>query len=545
MTLQMRKNRTITILAIVITAMLGFFSTNCKKIEPERLIIIKTGTVEEVSQTSCVLSAILLDVGDQGVAQHGFCFSLTSNIADIAFCSEMGSKRTKGEFTDVVNGLTPGTSYHVWAYAADGGETEYGQSLSFDTPPFEKPFLETQGPSEITFNSAHSGGNILSDGGSEITERGVCWNTSPEPNIGHAKTTDGSGPGEFGSNLAPLEPDTKYYIRAYATNSMGTGYGNEHSFTTPIQPIAPEVVTHMVSSIEHFSAWCGGTIASDGGIPILSKGLCWSATEPEPTLADPTIEFGNDPEPFNMEIAGLDHNTEYFVRAYATNSEGTGYGDPVAFRTLFMCGSQLVDERDGQTYFTVNIGEQCWMAENLNVGVMVDVSDVQQDNDILEKHCYNNDISNCDTYGGQYTWDEMMQYTLVEMAQGVCPAGWHIPSDLEWKIMERALGMTVEESDGTSWRGTDEGGQLKSGGTSFWNPPNTGATNTVLFSALPSGMVWNDGSSSGIGDFALFWTSTSILETQAWYRYLHTDETRIYRVDGYRQNSTPVRCVKD
>jgi uncharacterized protein (TIGR02145 family) len=105
--------------------------------------------------------------------------------------------------------------------------------------------------------------------------------------------------------------------------------------------------------------------------------------------------------------------------------------------------------------------------------------------------------------------------------------------------------MSVAASDSASWRGTDEGGKLKSSGTSLWNPPNAGATNSSLFSALPSGIVWNDGSSTGMGDFAVFWTSTPILDTQAWYRYLHTDEVRIYRVDGYRPNSTPVRCVKD
>ena len=138
-----------------------------------------------------------------------------------------------------------------------------------------------------------------------------------------------------------------------------------------------------------------------------------------------------------------------------------------------------------------------------------------------------------------------MQYTEIESSQGVCPAGWHIPSDYEWKILERNLGMSVEQSDATEWRGTDEGGKLKSGGTSLWNPPNTGATNSSLFSALPAGMVFHDGGSSGLDDFAVFWTSTPILDTQAWYRYLHTDESRIYRVDGFRPNTSSVRCVKD
>jgi uncharacterized protein (TIGR02145 family) len=138
-----------------------------------------------------------------------------------------------------------------------------------------------------------------------------------------------------------------------------------------------------------------------------------------------------------------------------------------------------------------------------------------------------------------------MQYSEIESSQGVCPAGWHIPSDYEWKIMEISLGMPVREADAADWRGSDEGGKLKSGGTSLWNPPNTGASNSSMFSALPAGMVFHDGKSIGLGDFAVFWTSTPMLDTQAWYRYLHTDESRIYRVDGYRPNTTSVRCVKD
>ncbi len=638
----------ITILTIAITAMLGLFATNCKKIEPERLIIVKTGEIIDVSQTSCVLSATLLDVGgDQGVTQYGFCFSLTSNIADIAFCSEKGSKKTKGEYTDVFNGLTPGTSYHTWAYASGDGVTEYGKSLSFETPPVEKPTLETVGPSLVTFNSAHSGGNILSNGGSGITARGICWNTSPTPTIAHLKTTDGTGTGEFGSNLTELEPEIKYYIRAYATNSEGTGYGNELTFTTPVKPVPPElttngieeitwnsavgggnitsdggseiterglcwglnsnptkadffsasgggvggfviqmteltpetgyyvrayainsgnitygneqvfntnpepvepyVVTAEVNDIGPNSAHCGGSIDNDGGAPIISKGFCWSKN-PNPTLADANIEYVNGTDPYDMEIQGLDHDTEYFVRAYATNSHGkTGYGNQQIFRTHFLCGSILQDPRgDLQEYATVPIGEQCWMGQNLNVGQMVDTSLIQGDNGTLEKYCYDNDINNCDVYGGQYTWDEMMQFTTAEMAQGVCPDRWHIPSDDEWKILETWLGMQPASLDSVDYRGNSEGGLLKSTATPPWNEPNFGAIDPYQFSALPAGMVWYYGLSTGEGDFTVFWTSTFIDAKNAVYRMLHTNESRISRKDdGYRPNTTSVRCVKD
>lgn len=632
--------------AVLLLVMLAFITSDCKKIEPERLILIRTGSVSAVTQTSCSVSATLYDVGGgSGVSQHGFSWAVTDDLSAIINNTNLGSRGEKGNFSGQITGLSPGTTYYVWAYASKGDHTEYGNSQSFQTSSVAIPTLETQAVGEITSTSGHSGGIISSDGGATITLKGVCWSTSPTPTTGDFTTENGSGTGEYGSDMTGLNPSTTYFVRAYAVNSAGTGYGNQVEFTTlgqmsppvvttnPVEeqswnyavgggnviseggseiterglcwgqspnptkadysatspggigefnvemtnllpnteyfvrayainsidiaygddavfstlpePVEPSVVTYEVTLIEYTGATCGGSITSDGGAPVIAKGLCWS-TSPNPTVAGPSLEYGAGSDPFTMEISDLDHNTEYYVRAYATNSAGkTGYGNQVTFATLFLCGSQLVDPRDGKTYFTVSIGEQCWMAENLNVGSQIASTELQTDNGSIEKYCYENNPDYCTTYGGMYSWDEMMQYTLIESSQGVCPDGWHIPSDLEWKIMERAIGMTVEESDGTSWRGDDEGGKLKTGGTSFWNPPNEGATNSTLFSALPSGMVWNDGSSSGIGDFAVFWTSTPILETQAWYRYLHTDEARIYRVDGFRPNTTTVRCIKD
>ncbi|MCK5134516.1 MAG: hypothetical protein KAR19_01915 [Bacteroidales bacterium] len=634
----------ITIMAIAAMACIGFFSTNCERIEPERLIIIKASTVSEVTRTSCTVAATLFDVGPSGVNQHGFCWSLTPDPAEAINCTQMGSKKAKGKFNGVLTGLNPGTPYHVWAYASNGDVKVYGKSQSFNTLSVELPHLETAGISSITSNSAGCGGNIISDGGAEITARGVCWNISGNPTIEQTHTTDGSGAGDYGSNILELSPDTKYYVRAYATNTVGTAYGNEQSFTTLSGPGLPQVVTNGVEEITSNSAHCGGSISNDGGAEITSKGLCWSvspeptlanfsnvagtgtgefsiqmtdllpeteyfvrayatnsagtaygneqifgtlpepvvplvvtnsvegiestsvtcggsisddggsaiiskgfcwSTDPNPTLSDSYNVVGSGPEPFTIEISDLAPDTEYFVRAYATNSVGTGYGNQQEFRTLFICGTQFVDKRNGQLYLTVSIGDQCWMAENLNIGERIAFPARPGDNVTIEKYCYDDDDANCDLYGGQYTWDEMMQYTQVEMAQGVCPDGWHIPSDHEWKILERSLGMTEEESNGTQWRGSNEGGKLKAAGTAYWNDPNEGATNSSLFTALPSGFLIHDGSFSGLGYFTVFWTSTPILETQAWYRMLDADHSQIYRIDGYRPNTTPVRCVKD
>jgi uncharacterized protein (TIGR02145 family) len=138
------------------------------------------------------------------------------------------------------------------------------------------------------------------------------------------------------------------------------------------------------------------------------------------------------------------------------NSVDVSYGNEVSFTTDFLCGTNFLDRRDDQSYWTVKIGNQCWFAENLNVGTMIDSLSEQKNNAILEKYCYRNFESNCNLYGGLYQWDEMMQYTTIESSRGLCPVGWHVPSDTEWKILEMQLGMSETEANKTGWRGTTE-----------------------------------------------------------------------------------------
>jgi uncharacterized protein (TIGR02145 family) len=248
---------------------------------------------------------------------------------------------------------------------------------------------------------------------------------------------------------------------------------------------------------------------------------------------------------FESTMTGLEQNHKYYVRAYAINASGTGYGDQIVFTTSFDCETLLTDPRDGKTYMTVQIGKQCWMAENLNVGEFITGMKIPGYNGVIEKHCYDDDEANCDLYGALYRWDEMMGHTTIEMTQGICPKEWHIPSDDEWKTLEKELGMSQAEADGEEWRGTDEGGKLKAAGTTYWNEPNTGATNSSLFTALPAGGLDNAGNYRGLGYYTVYWTSTLKIDTQCWYRYLSADEGRIYRADENKDFGIAVRCVKD
>lgn len=194
------------------------------------------------------------------------------------------------------------------------------------------PVLSTEPVTNITFTTAASGGDITSDGNAAITARGVCWSTSSNPTIADTKTSDGNSTGQFVSNIIGITAGTTYYVRAYATNSAGTAYGDEVLFTANSIQLAV-LSTSAVSSIASTGATSGGIITDDGGGGITERGVCWS-TSSSPTIAGSHTSDGTGKGSFTSNLTGLSASTPYFVRAYATNSAGTAYGNEVAFTTI-------------------------------------------------------------------------------------------------------------------------------------------------------------------------------------------------------------------
>jgi hypothetical protein len=192
------------------------------------------------------------------------------------------------------------------------------------------PTIITESISSITDTTAIGGGHITSDGGSPITARGVCWNTAENPTTANIKTSNGTGTGTFTSSLTGLNPNTTYYVRAYATSSAGTGYGNQVSFNTNAS--LPRVITNEISYITLTSAQSGGNVISDEGATVTARGVCWSTSE-NPTLSDDYTIDSRGIGSFTSNITGLFRNTTYYLRAYATNSIGTGYGNELSFTT--------------------------------------------------------------------------------------------------------------------------------------------------------------------------------------------------------------------
>jgi hypothetical protein len=182
----------------------------------------------------------------------------------------------------------------------------------------------------ITGNEATSGGNVTNDGGSSVIARGVCWGINPSPDLTDNFTSDGSGTGTFNSNMLGLTSFTTYYVRAYATNSGGTTYGNELTFVSGAD--IPVVTTLNVNSIYFDSCAIDAEVLSNGGETVTERGVCYS-TSPNPTISNNIVLNGSGLGPYSCNLTGLTGATLYYVRAYATNSTGTAYGNELTFTT--------------------------------------------------------------------------------------------------------------------------------------------------------------------------------------------------------------------
>ena len=216
-------------------------------------------------------------------------------------------------------------------------------------------------------------------------------------------------------------------------------------------------------------------------------------------------------------------------------SSKSGWVDKVGNYLDFVCEDTLLDSRNGQKYAMILIGDQCWLAKNLNIGTLIPgVTNPIEDSEI-EKYCYNDSEVNCTTYGGLYQWDEAMGYVTTEGAQGICPEEWHIPSDTDWDELVNFLG------------GNDvAGGKLKETGFVHWLSPNTEATNSTGFTALPGGdRHYTIGSFSDLGTHVYFWSTTENGEPEVWRRMINKGWGGVDRDTYYKTYGFSVRCLKN
>jgi hypothetical protein len=302
---------------------------SCSK-EDATVPSVTTSIISAISYTSASSGGTITDDGGATVKSCGICWSTTTDptISDNKTTTSSGSK----SFSATITNLNPNTTYYVRAYASNSAGSGYGNQLSFTTTAQATPSVTTMDISSIGQTTATSGGTISSDNGATVTARGVCWSTSSNPTVGKNSTVNGSGTGSFVSSITELQPGTIYYLRAYATNSVGTAYGNEIMFTTNSLTI-PIVSTNSITNITKLSASGGGNITDDGGTSIITRGVCWS-TVSNPTTSDFKTSDGTGNGNYSSNLTGLSIYTTYYVRAYATNSIGTAYGTEISFTTL-------------------------------------------------------------------------------------------------------------------------------------------------------------------------------------------------------------------
>ncbi|MBL0013595.1 MAG: fibrobacter succinogenes major paralogous domain-containing protein [Flavobacterium sp.] len=372
---------------------------------------------------------------------------------------------------------------------------------------------------------------IASNGGNDVVERGVIWSTSTNPTIDlPTKTNDGTGIGTFTTTISGLLGNTTYYVRSYLTNNSGTIYSGQNQFTTSSVALLPELSTDNVNVSTLSSADCTYTIFSDNENEIIARGVVWS-TSINPTIYNSSkTNDGVGTGSFISYISNLSVDTTYYIRAYATNSIGTSYGEQREFTT----SSELMND--------IAIGNQVWMYKNLAVSTYRNgdaIQYVDTSNEVAVwpdlttgAWCnYQDNSLNDAIYGKLYNW------YAVNDPRGLAPVGYHVPSSEEWNTLISYLGGTAVAGE-----------KLRS--VSRWQ--TTGEENYTFlnrsgFTGLPGGYRSSalDLNYYSIGITGRWWSSTqngqalaNIVKLDAGYRRCEVGPNR--KNFGYS-----VRCIKD
>jgi hypothetical protein len=409
--------------------------------------------------------------------------------------------------------------YKVYAYYKEYRSAVVTDSLIF-------PVLSTAIASDITSATAVSGGTISR--GTAIMSRGVCWSTNQNPTVSlSSKSTDGIGTGSFVSSITGLQSGTTYYVRAYATNNLGTAYGSQVSFTTPTISV-PAIATNSISNITSSAASSGGNISTDGGASVTARGVCWSTSQnPTVSLSTKTTD-GSGTGSFTSSISGLQSGTTYYVRAYATNSVGTAYGSQVSFTTTSAPAVSTVTSTTGKVWMDRNLGASRVATSSTDDQAYGDLYQWGRDTDGHEKRTSQttSTLSSSNTPGhgnfitvnsGNYDWRSPQNNNLWQGVNGInnpCLEGFRIPTSAEW------------EAERASWSSQNSAG-------AFASP---------LKLPVAGFRYVSNGSLGNVGYGGNYWSGTV---SGAYAQALFFNSGNAYMDSYNRAPGYSVRCLKD
>jgi len=498
---------------------------------PGSLPIVSTKPITSITNRTAASGGIILNDGGSDIIAKGICWSNNPNptILNSNFTTEgVGID----SFVSFITGLNPNSSYYARAYVTSGSGTSYGNELFFQTntnAPSLNPTFSAFNISEIGSHTV-SFSALISSEINHISSRGFCWSFLPNPTILNSHVEVGKGVGSFAIKEAGfIGGGTKYYARPFAVNSYGVFYGEEKIFFTQF-----DIPTIQLSSLKDFglSAFAYINIADSGGKTVTQRGIVYSTTE-NPTTLNDKILSGTGIGEFSITVTGLTQKTTYYVRAFASNEVGTAYSNQIKLTTN--TASTTISDIEGNIYNTVSIGNQIWMASNLSTsryrnGAYIPYilnSNQWASTKTPALSFYNHDNNFETNYGKQYNW-----YAVTD-AQGLCPIGWHIPTNNEWTILSDFLG-------GLNLAG----GRMKATGTQYWSFPSNGS-NSSGFTGLPGGFRNVDGTFGILGYNGFWWSATEENEQRAINRSIIYTDNLLSAGSSSKNQGFSVRCLKD
>jgi uncharacterized protein (TIGR02145 family) len=581
-------------------AKVGFMGVRCVRGAGNNTPSVTTSAVSDVTGTTATSGGNVTADGGSTVTARGVCWKKDNNGFYDKFPTVNDSKTTDGTglgaFSSTLTGLEAGAKYYVRAYATNALGTFYGDTVSFIATTAAVPptvTLISAGPNAFSTTDIQiiAEGLVVDDGGADITSTGICWGEEPGLTIegsDHASSFISQETYFVSSSTGTLVDCKDYYVRVYATNNAGTGYSNEVKVKAMLPSGVIETTIEgyntgreQLGNSEHFGqiaitphenvdkvVWknsTGNEVGNGPITPVLPVGV-YDATfyhECDGVYYE-LNKYDGENTAFYVDEEYADMykpSPEYYIPASPICQVSTVGDNETAYSTTYS-GTYInkLTDKSGNEYNVVQIGEQCWMRENLRTTKYADGTPIVLGTD---RYYPDNDTNNVAVYGSLYSWSAAMRGAANSNAnpsgvQGVCPEGWHVPSRAEWTQLTSFVSGAKRLRDNNKYyyrcsdteAETDIAKSLAS--TTGWQTGTAtcGIGNSLLqnnytgFSAMPAG---DNGSRGDFGYSAYFWSSSTEsddADSYAYFNGVNYEVSQVVTALSSKNDGMSVRCVR-